>query len=115
MPGVYAFTSYSNPLDKNFGVLYVGKATNLFDRVQAYLSDPTSLPINAPRSLTPRLNTSLRHVGKVGLLVEIQQKYRDPTASTTFIWVRWTIKVNPEPLERDLIQYLQPKHNDRLR
>lgn len=115
LPGVYVFTSYPGPLDKNFGVLYVGKATNLSSRVQTYLTDPGDISIYSLRSATPKINTSLNHVGKVRLLVEIQQKYRDPNSPVSFIWVRWVIQNQPEALEKQVIQYLQPKHNERLR
>ena len=113
--GVYVFTSYQSTVEKNFGVLYVGKATNLAKRVLTYLTDPSAINIFSPRGESLRLNTSLKHVGKVHLLVEIQQKYRNPDAKTTFIWVRWVIDPNPSELERKLIEYLQPKFNERLR
>ena len=113
--GVYVFTSYLGPIEKNFGVLYVGKAKNLAQRVPAYLTDPENILIYSTRSSTPKLNSSLNHVGKVHLLVEIQQKYRESTKGTTFVWVRWTLDSNPEILEKSLINYLQPKFNERLR
>lgn len=38
--GDYCFRNYSEVLDKNFGVLYVGKAKHLRTRVPSYLVDP---------------------------------------------------------------------------
>ena len=113
--GVYVFTNYASGLEKNFGVLYVGKSKNLAKRVPSYLVDPGEISIFSLRSAIPKLNSSLRHVGKVKLLVEIQQKYRDAKVGTSFIWVRWAIAANPATLEKKLIEYLQPAFNERLR
>lgn len=111
-PGVYAFTNFDWAMEKNFGVLYIGKATvSLYTRVQSYLADPAKLMVMSKRSGTLRLNTSLRHAGKNALLVKIQQNYRDDRPSQTHMWVRWHECAAPETLEDQLIKYLQPAFN----
>jgi len=109
--GVYCFTTFDWTLEKNFGVLYVGKAKSLHKRIQSYLVDPAKLLILSQRSGTMRLSTSLRHTGKNLLLMEVQQKYRAEGLTKTFIWVRWHECASPHTLESQLIQYLQPKYN----
>ena len=109
--GVYCFTTFDWTLEKNFGVLYVGKAKSLHKRIQSYLVDPAKLLILSQRSGTMRLSTSLRHTGKNLLLMEIQQKYRAEGLTKTFIWVRWHECASPHTLESQLIRYLQPKYN----
>ena len=109
--GVYCFTTFDWELEKNFGVLYVGKAKSLHKRVQSYLTDPEKLLVLSKRSGTMRLSTSLRHTGKNLLLMEIQQKYRAEGITKTFIWVRWHQCPSPHTLESQLIEYLQPKYN----
>jgi hypothetical protein len=107
--GVYVFTNYSATLEQNFGVLYVGKATSLNNRVKSYLVDPSNMLVMSSRSATPRLNSSLRHAGKVQLLVELQQRSRG--VGLTGIWVRWTQSNSPAMLEQMLIGYLHPAFN----
>ncbi len=109
--GVYVFTNYPGKLEKNYGVLYVGKAGSLYKRVQSYLVDPEKLMIMSSRSGQERLSTSLRHTGKNLLLVEIQQKYRNLGLTKSFIWVRWLACPSPETLEDQLIKFLNPAFN----
>lgn len=61
------------------------------------------------------LNTSLRHAGKVQLLVEIQQKYRDAGDTKSCVWVRWHERPAPATLEDQLIKYLNPAYNSAAR
>lgn len=110
-PGVYVFTNYAGPLEKNFGVLYVGKAGSLHKRVQSYLVDPGQLLLLSQRGGRTRLSTSLRHTGKNLLLIEIQQKYRAENLTRTSMWVRWHACASPHTLESQLIHYLQPAFN----
>ena len=107
--GVYVFTNYSTPLVLGTGVLYVGKATSLNKRVQSYLVDPATMYVMSQRSGGQRLNSSLRHPGKVLLLVEIQQKSRG--AGLTGIWIRWAQAAAPVIVEQQLIHYFQPAFN----
>ncbi len=107
--GVYAFSNYAGPLENNTGVLYIGKAKSLSQRVQSYLVDPATMMVMSARSGVPRINTSLRHAGKVQLLVEIQQKCRG--AAPSGIWVRWSLDPAPAALEKRLIDHLQPAYN----
>ncbi len=108
-PGVYVFTNYGGALEKNTGVLYVGKAASLASRVQSYLVNPAELRVMSERSGSPRISSSLRHAGKVQLLVEIQQKSRGIGSSG--LWIRWTQVALPHMLESQLIQYLRPAFN----
>lgn len=110
-PGVYAFTNFNWAMEKNFGVLYIGRAKSLHKRLQSYLADPANLKLMSDRSGTLRLNSSLRHAGKNALLVKIQQNYRDDRPSQTHMWVRWHECAAPETLEDQLIKYLQPAFN----
>ena len=106
--GVYVFTNYLGALQRNTGVLYVGKAKSLAKRLGSYLADPAELQVFSSR--TPgRISTSLRHAGKVQLLVEMQQKSRD--GRPCGMWLRWTLSASPVALESQLIQYLQPAYN----
>ena len=107
LPGVYAFTNYEGPLEKNTGVLYVGKGASLFTRVQSYLVDPGSMPVMSRRSQT--VSSSLKHPGKAQLLVKIQQRARD--SSPCGVGVRWSGTVAPETLEELLLAYLKPAYN----
>lgn len=109
--GVYAFTNFSGALEKNSGVLYVGKAKSLFKRMQSYLVNPETLVVMSQRGGGARLSTSLRHIGKNLLLIEIQQKYRAEGLTKSFIWVRWHECASPYTLESQLIQYLRPAFN----
>jgi len=109
LSGVYAFTNYAGPLEKNTGVLYVGKATSLYERVQSYLVDPAQMQVLSSRSGGQRVTSSLRHAGKAQLLVELQQKSRGPGPSG--IWVRWSATASPAVLEDLLIAYLRPAFN----
>jgi hypothetical protein len=109
--GVYVFTNYDGTLRKNTGVLYVGKAKTLHSRLQSYLADPSEILIMSPRSGGQRLSSSLRHAGKVQLLVEVQQRYRALGHTDSGIWIRWTVCSEPAPLEGQLISYLQPAFN----
>lgn len=111
-PGVYCFTSYPTAVEKDFGVLYVGKATiSLRTRVPAYLKDPERMKIGPTRSTRSEWNTALNHAGAALLLIEIQAKYRPEGVGKTFVWLRWAQVDDPTPLEDQLIQYLKPKFN----
>jgi hypothetical protein len=107
--GVYVFTNYDSPLAQNTGVLYVGKATTLATRLPSYLVDPQTMMLMSSRSGTPRLNTSLKHAGKVHLLVKLQQRSRN--GANSGIWIRWTQVASPHVLETLLIGYLHPAFN----
>ncbi len=108
-PGVYVFTNYDGPLAQNTGVLYVGKASTLATRLPGYLVDPQTMMLMSSRSGTPRLNTSLKHAGKVHLLVKLQQRSRNGASSG--IWIRWAQAPSPHILETLLIGYLHPAFN----
>lgn len=107
--GVYVFTNYDGPLEQGTGVLYVGKATSLHQRVQSYLVDPATMYVMSQRPGGTRLNSSLKHPGKVLLLVEIQQKSR--SGGLSGIWIRWTQTSSATVLEPQLIHYFQPAFN----
>ncbi len=107
--GVYVFTNYSANLEQNFGVLYVGRAGSLFQRVQSYLSDPSKVRIFSKTSEKSEINTSLNHAGKVQLLMKIQQGMHSTPYSG--IWVRWHTTGSPHLLEAQLISYLRPAYN----
>jgi len=109
LSGVYCFTNYNTALERNTGVLYVGKAGTLYTRVQSYLVDPAKLMVMSARSGGQRVTSSLRHAGKAQLLTQIQQKSRGPGPSGIF--VRWTVTASPKVLENLLIGYLRPAFN----
>lgn len=73
-PGLYLFTNHPGPVEPGRGVLYLGKATNLYTRVSSYLKDPSELAIFS-RTTPGRISSNLRHAGKVQLLVQVQQKH----------------------------------------
>lgn len=108
--GLYVFTNHPDAIEPGRGVLYLGKAKNLHSRLQSYLADPARLLVFSPRNPL-RPNSSLRHAGKVQLLIEVQQKYREAGAATSFIWVRWCECPSPRDREKPLIRYLQPAFN----
>jgi len=54
-------------------------------------------------------SSSLRHAGKVQLLVEMQQKSRG--AGRSGIWVRWSPTASAANVEQLLISYLRPAFN----
>ena len=107
LSGVYVFTNYAGRLEKNTGVLYVGKAGNLFTRVPAYLVDPSTMPVISAR--TGKLSSSLRHAGKNGILTELQARSRGTAPSG--IYVRWSTTLDPQTTETLLIGYLRPAFN----
>ena len=109
LPGVYVFTNFAGPLEKSPGVLYVGNATSLFNRVQSYLVDPREMLVMSSRSGGQRDNSSLNHAGKAQLLAEIQQKSRGPSPSG--ICIRWSQTTSPASLEQLLLTYLRPAFN----
>lgn len=109
-PGVYVFTKYAGPLEKNTGVLYVGKADALNTRLPSYLADPREVPLFSQKYGAPRLSSTLRHPGKSLLLMEIQQHTRVAGAESG-VWVRWVRQGDPLALEGRLIDYLQPAFN----
>lgn len=113
--GVYVFTNYSGPLERNTGVLYVGKAKTLNSRLASYLADPREMLLLSQKSGEARVSSSLRHAGKAQLLVEIQQRYHVPGNADSGIFVRWVTRSEPKSLEDRLIEYLQPAFNTRGR
>ncbi len=104
LPGVYVFTNYSDVLSRNYGVLYLGKANSLAQRLSTYLVDPAELMVMSARSGQLRQNNSLNHAAKVNLLTKFQQR---PTG----FYVRWTTLIAPLELENKLIKYLEPAFN----
>lgn len=113
--GVYVFTNYASVLEKNTGVLYVGKAGSLHSRVQSYLADPNEILVLSRRSGGTRVSSTLRHPGKVQLLMAVQQRMRALGHGGSGIWVRWVKEAAPAVLEEQLIKYLQPAFNTHLR
>lgn len=110
-PGVYAFTLFDGPitLGMKLGVLYVGKATSLRSRMKSYMVDPATLSVTG-RSGQP--STSLKHAGKVGVLVQIQQRSRGTAPSGIFY--RWAVthdEAEARRLELLLLDYLRPGLN----
>jgi hypothetical protein len=110
-PGVYAFTLFDGAitLGNRLGVLYVGKATTLRSRMKSYMVDPAVLSL-AGRNGEP--NTSLKHAGKVGVLVQIQQRSRGTAPSGIFY--RWAVtrdEAEARRLELLLLDYLRPGLN----
>ena len=110
-PGVYAFTLFDGPitLATRLGVLYVGKATSLRSRMKSYMADPATLSVTGRGG---QLSTSLKHAGKVGLLVQIQQRSRG--AAPSGIFYRWAVTrdaAEARRLELLLLNYLRPGLN----
>ena len=110
-PGVYAFTLFDGPitLAMKLGVLYVGKATTLRSRMKAYMVDPATLSTTGRGG---QLSTSLKHAGKVGVLVQIQQRSRGTAPSGIFY--RWAVtadEAEARRIELLLLTYLQPGLN----
>ena len=110
-PGVYAFTLFDGPisLGMKLGVLYIGKATNLRQRMKAYMVDPATLSVTGRSG---QLSTSLKHAGKVGVLVQIQQRSRGTAPSGIFY--RWAVthdEAQARRLELLLLDYLRPGLN----
>ena len=110
-PGVYAFTLFDGPitLAMKLGVLYVGKATSLRSRMKAYMVDPAALSVTGR---TGQPSTSLLHAGKVGVLVQIQQRSRGTAPSGIFY--RWAVthdEAEARRLELMLLNYLRPGLN----
>jgi hypothetical protein len=109
--GVYVFTNYPGRLEKNTGVLYVGKAKSLHSRIQSYLADPGEMLVLSKRSGGQKISSSLRHAGKVQILMEVQQRMRALGHTKTGIWVRWHVVASPAVIEDQLIKYLYPAFN----
>lgn len=112
-PGIYLFTNHPGPVEPFFGILYVGKADSLRLRVPAYLANPENVPIFSTKR-PGQTSSSLRHAGKVQLLVEVQQKMRSGVPGGG-VWVRWHECAAPRDLEKMLIRYLQPAFNSQDR
>lgn len=109
--GVYVFTLFGDGLtiDKKLGVIYIGESANLRRRIKSYMVDPDEMKL---LGRTGRVNTSLKHAGKVGLLVQIQARSRG--SAPTGIFLRWTRTANKhaaQTLERKLITYFTPGLN----
>lgn len=109
-PGVYCFTSFSWDLERNFGVLYVGRSKNLRARLPVYLRDPAKVMVQSTRSRRSAWNTALAHSGAALMLMEVQAKYRPEAGGRTAIWVRWAETDDYVLTEDRLIEYLQPKY-----
>jgi hypothetical protein len=110
-PGVYAFTLFDGPitLAMKLGVLYVGKATTLRSRMKAYMVDPATLRTSGRGG---QLSTSLKHAGKVGVLVQIQQRSRGTAPSGIFYrWAATADEAEARRIELLLLTYLQPGLN----
>ena len=110
-PGVYAFTLFDGPitLAMKLGVLYIGKATTLRSRMKAYMVDPATLSVTGRGG---ELSTSLKHAGKVSVLVQIQQRSRGTAPSGIFY--RWAVtndEAEARRLELLLLNYLRPGLN----
>ncbi len=110
-PGVYAFTLFDGPitLGMKLGVLYIGKATTLRSRMKAYMVDPATLSVTGRGG---ELSTSLKHAGKVGVMVQIQQRSRGTAPSGIFY--RWAVtrdEATARRLELLLLDDLRPGLN----
>ena len=110
-PGVYAFTLFDGPLTlaMRLGVLYIGKATTLRARMKSYMVDPAELSLTGR---TGETNTSLKHPGKVAVLVQIQQRSRGTALSGVFY--RWAVThdaAEARRIELLLLDYLRPGLN----
>ena len=114
-PGVYAFLNVFGPVNADIGrVLYVGKAERqtLRKRLAGYLTVWTSHIGN--RAGTGH-NTALNHAGKALIWVKIAQRTRFSPDGFSGVWLCWTLTSDPAPLEKRLIQYLDPEANTSLR
>ncbi len=110
-PGVYVFTLFDGPitLAMKLGVLYVGKATTLRSRMRAYMVDPATLGVTGR---TGQPSTSLKHAGKVGVLVQIQQRSRGAAPSGIFYrWAATRDEAEARRVELLLLNYLRPGLN----
>ncbi|HEX7639094.1 MAG TPA: hypothetical protein VF457_11915 [Burkholderiaceae bacterium] len=111
--GLYVFTNHTGPLEPGRGVLYVGKtegdAQGLWSRLRGYVKDPESVPVNSSKDRT-KPGSQVRHAGKVNLLTEIQQKYRNGNTSS-HVFVRWFVCPAPGDREKALIRHLRPAFN----
>lgn len=110
-PGVYLFSTYSTAVERDTGVLYIGKARSLRKRLSSYLVDPEALHLFSLRSGEQRMSRSLLHAGKNLLLMEIQQRARSGSPG---LWVRWVVDPHPGVLERLLIDHYRPAFNTSL-
>jgi hypothetical protein len=111
-PGLYVFTNHAGAVEQGPGVLYVGKTEDrngLWSRLSGYLKDPGAIPVLSGRH-PGQLSSRMRHAGKLGLLTEIQQKYRNGNTDS-HVFVRWSVNPAPSDLEKALIQDLKPKFN----
>lgn len=111
--GVYVFTLFDDTLsvDKKLGVIYIGESGNLRSRIKSYMVDPEELNVLGRGG---KVSTSLKHAGKVGLLVQIQQRSRGAAASGIFL--RWTLAAEKNAalaLEVKMINLFTPGLNNR--
>lgn len=108
-PGVYVFTKHNHPLlSPGHGILYVGVAeTALAQRLPKYLGDPSKTMI---LGRTGNISSSLKHQGKVQLLLETM--HGDISGQDT-VWVRWFPYSKAALLEGALMDYLMPGFNVR--
>lgn len=122
-PGVYVFTEYGGPLTPNPkppdesdptyeavieqfrrtpGLLYVGKASNLYTRLPGYRFKPY-LQIKRRLGAPPK-HKAPRHRGRA--LLHAQQFYSDFP-----LFLRWAVDGNPGTTEHTLINELNPVLN----
>lgn len=103
--GVYVFSKapFNGP---GSGVLYVGKATNLNQRLLSYLGLPEQTHVFS-RSGTGAISSSLRHAGKVQILMEVMH------GEGNNVWLSWSCFAKPELLEGALIDWLKPAYNSK--
>lgn len=101
--GLYVFSKspFNGP---NSGVLYVGKATNLNSRLSTYLGLPENTRVLS-RSGSGLVSSSLRHAGKVQILMEVMH------GEGNNVWLTWCCYSKPDILEGALIDWLKPAYN----
>lgn len=102
-PGVYVFSK--SPMSWEHGILYVGMTTrSLRSRVPSYLADPERVRLLSRRR-PGETSSSLRHAGKVQLLMEFM------SSGGAGEYVRWACCANPRTVEVQLIRDLKPAYN----
>ena len=101
--GVYVFSKapFNGP---GCGVLYVGKAASLSQRLPSYLGLPEQTRVLS-RTGTGATSSSLRHAGKVQILMEVMH------GEGNNVWLTWCCFAKPALLEGALIDWLKPAYN----